>query len=330
MVKSELLAIEAIDRAIKKYAIDMQIAFDTIQKIKNESFEEFDRALLDINKYSDGYFESDFPKIKRLKKLIAKYKEIIWELFATLKNDVEQKSGRVGKALEEYSKLVYSINSVRFNNAADLFSELVDLKEDDCVDGSVQNIFGVECYVFGTEKNVESNFTGQQGNNNFGMQQNCGIACVAQLVILSGKKVSENDVVRVAVSEGLCQLNEYSMEENGATSAIHRASLLSKFNLKSNVELANLRTIASYVEHGHGVIVAVDSGAFWNRQDLLGRGHAIVIYGTFHRASDGALLGLIACDTGSGDMKRLIKLSDFERMYLYHHGINVTISAIRN
>ena len=64
-------------------------------------------------------------------------------------------------------------------------------ESDHFISGSLQNRLGHRCYVFGTENNISIKFTGYQGNNAFGIENNCGIACVTQLLILSGKRIKK-------------------------------------------------------------------------------------------------------------------------------------------
>ncbi|MBQ7642298.1 MAG: hypothetical protein IJS67_00195, partial [Clostridia bacterium] len=297
--------------------------------IRNKSFTGLDEEYYKISKYTDGYLGGDMAKVKRLKKHIEKYKETLLSIYASLRKDVELKGGKLTKSMRQYSQCLYYLNAVRFNENSDLFSEPITQAEDNCVDGSLQTIFNNECYVFGTEGEIDKKFTGKQGNNNFGMQNDCGIACVAQILILSGKRVTENDVVRVAISEGLCNITDTAMGTNGATSPFHRAVLLKKYNINSKVEIADYKKIAHYIERGHGIIVSVDAGLLWNNTTDIGVGHAVVIYGTIHRANDGALIGFVVCDTGSGDMKKYLTCAEFERIYYYNRGINVTSEAIR-
>lgn len=325
----EQLSTENIDKVIKQYLKDTQLSLEKLQELKNKSFQQLDEELYAIIKHSDVYLEKDIAKIKQLKKLIEKYKIIFMDLYLSLKKDVEFKNGKLSKSMQKYSQCLYHLNTIIFNNSTELFTNPIIYQEDNCIEGSLQTIFDAECYVFGTENNVEKNFTGKQGNNSFGIHNDCGVACVTQILILSGKKVTENDVLRVAISEGLCNITDITMGTNGATSAIHRASLLSKFNIKSRVELAKTKKIASYIEHGHGVIVSVDAGLLWNRTIDVGIGHAIVLYGTIHRASDGVLMGFVVCDTGSGNMKQFVTCGMFEKMFHYDRGINVTLEAIR-
>ena len=84
-----------------------------------------------------------------------------------------------------------------------------------------------------------------------------------------------------------------------------------------------------YIQKGHGVIVSVDSGILWNNPADLGENHAILLYGTYHDEKTGALLGFIACDTGTGIMEYPISLIEFEKLYNYTHGANITKEAIR-
>ena len=64
-------------------------------------------------------------------------------------------------------------------------------ESDHFISGSLQNRLGHRCYVFGTENNISNKFTGHQGNNAFGIENNCGIACVTQLLILSGRRIKK-------------------------------------------------------------------------------------------------------------------------------------------
>lgn len=329
MSTTEKLSVEAIDRAIRQYLKDTQLSLEQLQVLKNQSFEYLDEALYSLTKYADGYLGDDVAKIRQLKKLIEKYKETLLGVYLTLKKDIEFKDGKLTGSMRKYAQCLYYLNTVRFHQSAELFTDPLDYREDSCIEGSLQTVFNTQCYVFGTEGNIDKCFTGKQGNNNFRMQNDCGVACVAQILILSGKKVTENDVLRVAIGEGLCNITETALETNGATSSVHRATLLKKFNVKSKVELADSKKIASYIEHGHGVIVSVDAGVLWNRTADVGTGHAVVPYGTVHRASDGELLGFVLCDTGSGNMKHFVTCSSFEKSYNYNRGINVTEEAIR-
>jgi len=320
-------AADAVDKAIRQYQQEMRSSMEALRIFKNKSFEDIDEKFSSIMKYSDALWSDEKQKVKKLKKQIAKYKELLITLCLTLMKDYER--DRDSRSTQNASQCLYYLNTIRFNDSTNLYEEPIAVRADGCIAGSLQNVFGESCYVFGTEGEADRAFTGHQGNNSFGMQNDCGIACVAQLLILSGKKVTENDVVRVAIGEGLCNITDTTMATNGATSAAHRAALLEKYHIKSRIEIAESKAIASYIEHGHGVIVSVDAGLLWNRESERGIGHAIVLYGTIHRASDGVLMGFVVCDTGAGTMKRYLSRFDFERMFYYDRGINVTLEAIR-
>ena len=202
-------------------------------------------------------------------------------------------------------------------------------ESDHFISGSLQNRLGHRCYVFGTENNISNKFTGHQGNNAFGIENNCGIACVTQLLILSGKRIVENDVVRTAVGCGLCEITGMQLQSNGATSAEQRKILLDKHGIRSTIKILSSEQIANYIERGHGIIVSVDAGVLWKKPEYVGVGHAIMAYGTIHKYDTGKLIGLIICDTGSGEMEFPLPIVLFDQMYNFERGANVTLEAIR-
>ena len=51
---------------------------------------------------------------------------------------------------------------------------------------------------------------------------------MTQLLILSSKRIVENDVVRTAVGCGLCEITGMQLQSNGATSAEQRKILLDR------------------------------------------------------------------------------------------------------
>lgn len=321
--------INEINNILRSFLIEEKQSIERLKVIKNKTLEQLNEIAYNIKKDETSYTRDSLPIIKKIYKKIEKAKEQILRFYLLQKKDFELNSGEINKKVKEYSQSLYLLNLIKNDSEIDFFSQSEIEETDNCLKGSLYDCFGMQCYIFGIEDNIEKKFTGRQGNNSFGMQNDCGLACVAQIIILSGKKVSENDVVRVAVGEGLCNLMSRSMRDNGATSVYNRAALLKKFNIDSKIEQLDYKQLAFYIERGFGVIVSVDSGILWNRESDLGIGHAIVLYGTIHKASDGALIGFVACDTGSGNMKRFLTCEDYLRMTNVERGVNVTLRAIR-
>lgn len=321
--------VDKLNSIVKLFFMEEKLSLEKLKIIKDEVLEQLNRLAYEIKKQETSYTNKDLATIKKIYNKIENAKERMLRFFLLLKKDFDLNSGEVSKSIKKYSQSLYMLNLIKNESEIDLFCQGEIEAKDECLDGALYNCFGTQCYIFGTENNIEAKFTGRQGNNNFGMQNNCGIACVAQILILSGEKVSENDVVRVAVSEGLCNLMSRSMRDNGATSVYNRAALLKKFNIDSKIEQLDYKQLAFYIERGFGIIVSVDSGVLWNRESDLGIGHAIVLYGTIHKASNGALLGFVACDTGSGNMKRFLTCEEYLRMSNIERGVNVTLRAIR-
>ena len=327
-VISTVELVNSVNSSIKNYVKSIKQSLEMLKIVRNCSCDELTDISYRVSKNRGSFFGSDIERIEKILKLIAKCKTQLIDLYSNVNKEIESDGGKLSKTLEKYSQALYCLNLIRFNENNEAFNAVIQ-SEDGCLSGSIQNIFETECYVFGTENNVDKKFTGRQGNNVFGMQNDCGIACVTQVLILAGKKVTENEVARLAISEGLCNTMERAMSENGATSAMNRGVLLEKFKVKSSIMDIDAKQLAYYVEHGHGVIASVDSGILWNRPSDIGIGHAIVIYGTAHRTDNGKLIGFVVCDTGSGNMRRLISYTDFAKMTNFSRGVNVTTEAIR-
>lgn len=322
--------INEINNAIRSFLVEEKQSIESLNVIKNKILEQLNEIAYKIKKEQTSIYAKDSLRtIKILCNKVAKAKEQILRFYISQKKEYELNSGEISKKIKEYSRSLYLLNLIKNDEEIDFFSQSELEETDKCLKGALYECFGTQCYIFGIEDNIEKKFTGRQGNNSFGMQNDCGIACVTQIIILSGKKVSENDVVRVAIGEGLCNLMSNSMRNNGATSVYNRAALLKRFNIDSIIKQVDYRQLASYIEKGFGVIVSVDSGILWNRESDLGIGHAIVLYGTVHRASDGVLIGFVACDTGSGNMQKFLTCEDFLRMTNIDRGANITLRAIR-
>lgn len=301
---------------------------DMSKKIQNE-FREVRGELL---RYLDAILTSirssylkntSRNQIERLIKLIDKAKKQLNAFFYRIQLNTE--NGKASCLIKQYRQQLYYFNCTASNNSLpNSFDE-----SDHFISGSLQNRLGHRCYVFGTENNISNKFTGHQGNNAFGIENNCGIACVTQLLILSGKRIVENDVVRTAVGCGLCEITGMQLHANGATSAEQRKILLDKHGIRSTIKILSSEQIANYIERGYGIIVSVDAGVLWKKPEYVGVGHAIMVYGTIHKYDTGKLIGLIICDTGSGEMEFPLPIVLFEQMYNFERGANVTLEAIR-
>lgn|GEM_PF-2242043 len=320
----------ALTTSLKNYFATQKTLLEQSKSLKKKCFDELDKIKDYFINNSDQYLDFESNRINRLKKLILECNDLFALFVMEAQKEYDYRDGRPQKIAKKYSQCLYYIHLIDNNCALDdLPDEQIETVNDGCVAGSIQEHFGRSCYVFGTENNIEKKFTGHQGQNIFGIQNNCGIACVTQILILAGLSVTENDVTRVAISEGLCSISEANMKLNGATSSFQRQMLMEKFKIKSKIVKTNLFEIASYVEHGHGVISSVNAGLLWNKTDDWGTGHAVMVYGTIHETDSGKLVGFVVCDTGSGDMKRVISIGDFAKMIYFERGVNITLGAIR-
>lgn len=322
--------INNINKIIKQFVYEERLSLENLKTLRNKTCDSLNTIVYNLKKNEDCFLGDNIAKVKKIIKLTENVKYNIFAYYNYLKKEYDFKTGKLSKTLQKHVQTLYLLNLINQNEGIDDYLlEEIQEEDDGCIAGSLKKCFNKTCYVFGTENDIEKAFTGKQGNNVFGMQNDCGIACVTQILILAGKSITENDVARVAISEGLCNIIEHSMRDNGATSAYNRVELLGKFGIKSKIEQLEQEQIAYYIEHGFGIIASVDSGLLWGRESELGVGHAIVPYGTIREASTGKLLGFVACDTGSGDMRRIISCDDYAKMSNFDRGINITQKAIR-
>ena len=205
---------------IKKYIMESSINFDYLKSQKNEILDYLNELNYKIKKENYGL---DYESNEKLRKLIKKTSSLLIDIYLELKKDYELHSGELSNKIKSCSQLLYYSNllSYDFNDDED---EII--LNDGFISGSVKMVGNKLCYVFGTEINISKKFTGRQGNNFLGIANDCGIAAVTQMLIIAGKNYTENDVVKVAVRNGLCNLNENNMRLNGATSIYHRQQLL--------------------------------------------------------------------------------------------------------
>ncbi|MCD8040485.1 MAG: hypothetical protein LUF82_03100, partial [Clostridia bacterium] len=293
-----------------------------INKLKDASIFELNKIYSHCEGHSSLFLGDDRKKFEMLGKLMAKYQcqiDALCLYIYVLLNPKEDYSSILSK------KYIFAMselfNKIKVNDS--------DYENDGCLLGSLENVLGTECYVFGLESSEIFDMTGRQGNNNLGMQSDCGVASVTQILILSGKTVTENDVVRVAVGNNLCCLGDSRMFNNGGTSAIQRKELLKLYEIESDIKQLDIIQLQYYIEHGYGVIVSVDAGILWKKKSEEGKGHAIMLYGTAHRSNDGTLFAFIACDTGSGNICLPIRVNEFLKMYYIERGANITNKPVR-
>lgn len=164
-----------------------------------------------------------------------------------------------------------------------------------------------EVMVFGDPFEVGRNLDDCQGDNEFNVKGNCGLLTITNMLRLGGFDVTENDVTKFALENGLCSDGLWMDPHlRGGTTVIERQEILARYGIESSFTLdtygaGGLSEIARYVEQGHGVNIAVNAGYAWDSPANIGDGsmnHSILVTGTAYDPHTGELKGLYVCDSG--------------------------------
>lgn len=164
-----------------------------------------------------------------------------------------------------------------------------------------------EVMVFGDPFEVGQNLDDCQGDNEFNAKGNCGLLTVTNMLRLHGLDVTESDVTKFALENGLC-LNDIWMDpySRGGTTVMDRQEILARYGIESSFTFdtygaGSLSEIARYVEQGHGVNISVNAGYAWDSPASIGDGcsnHSILVTGTAYDPYTGEFKGLYVCDSG--------------------------------
>ncbi|TWE10497.1 hypothetical protein [Rudaeicoccus suwonensis] len=163
----------------------------------------------------------------------------------------------------------------------------------------------------------------QQGRNEKGYENDCGLASVAAMAREFGVNVTEGAVVDRAAAAGLCDtshkdevLPDGTMDANklnGGTTGQNRHELLQSYGIENTIEYPQSpEELAEYVEAGRGVITALDATEMWRLSPFespicydadgrSGTNHAVQVTGTVRDKSSGELTGFVINDTGRDD-----------------------------
>lgn len=113
---------------------------------------------------------------------------------------------------------------------------------------------GRECKLFDHPDLIAQRGVYSQGHNSLGIDGTCGLCSSATVMNIAGYQYNEDDVVVYAMKNKLCT-------ESGGTSARHRKQIIegmAKVSMTTTVG-TSLQDIASLVEQGKGVILAIEA-----------------------------------------------------------------------
>jgi len=185
---------------------------------------------------------------------------------------------------------------------------------------------GTEVVVTG-DPQWSARFNHQQGDNSLGYQGTCGLVSCEEVLRQAGLEVTEEDVVRYACDHGMC-VTDASPEANGGTTVMEQATILNDLGVPAHPEaLDSTEDLASHLEVGQSVILAVNAGELWNDPAAYGTGeanHSILATGVARNVETGEAAGFYVNDSGAGKGAWFVPADDMKAAWLDTGGMVVT------
>lgn len=179
-------------------------------------------------------------------------------------------------------------------------------------------------------------FNHPQGDNPFGFKGTCGLVSCEDILRQFDVAVSEADVVRHAIENGLCNTRGDNPGELGGTTISDQAQILTDLGVPASPErLDSLEDLANRIENGQGAIIEVDAGLLWNEPSAFGYGspnHAIVVTGIGRDPETGEIVGVYINDSGRGwpeDSGRFLTTDEIDAAWLQPGGLCVTTDVVK-
>ncbi|MGA2830583.1 MAG: hypothetical protein ABSF03_31225 [Streptosporangiaceae bacterium] len=176
---------------------------------------------------------------------------------------------------------------------------------------------GRETLVTGDVKTL-SEYCHRQGDNPFGFRGTCGLCSCEGIMRQFGLEVTEADVVAYAIAHGLCYVEGDSGMRGGST-VVEQVRILSDFGVPAHHEsTCSLEDLAASLEHGRGVIVALDCGVLWDDANYYdGRAnHAVTPIGVARDPETGQIQGFYVNDTGTGESGRFVDAATMDEAWV--------------
>lgn len=202
-----------------------------------------------------------------------------------------------------------------------------------------------EAWVTGDPFVNASKMDFNQGDNPYNASGNCGLVSISNMLKRAEINISEDDVTRSAITNGLCDYNPSGdASDNGGTTIEMRRDVLTELGIPSDIYSSDnggsLETIADAIDSGHGVVISVNAGALWDCDDgsptffgIPQSNHCVAVTGIARDASSGEITGVYIADSGRGnpdDACRYLTVEEVEEVYtdVRGSGANITRDPI--
>lgn len=141
-----------------------------------------------------------------------------------------------------------------------------------------------------------------------GPQNTCGCCSSGTIINKAGGNTNEHDIVAFAWNNGFC-------DNDGFTTANTISDILTSSGVpSSNTSGTRLENLASYVEQGRGVIIAVNARRFDPALYRQAGGHAIVLESVIRDAQTNEILEYVVVDSNRENSVDAVRRVDAHRL----------------
>ena len=180
----------------------------------------------------------------------------------------------------------------------------------------VDGFENMDVVVFGNPSEVGDILDHFQGDNPFDVSGNCNLVSTANFMNLCGiTEANETDITGYAIVNGECNYDGGSTTQN-------TQSILSDFGISTEVVRpgesgGDLESIAARLEEGYVGAMGVNAGYLWDDPAHIGNGgcnHEVTLTGTV-RDTNGELVALTVCDSGTGEACHVVPIEQLRDCY---------------
>ena len=114
---------------------------------------------------------------------------------------------------------------------------------------------------------------------------------------MAGVNYNEKDIVDYAIENGYCSTGSDYSGANGNTYPEDRKAILEHYGIPCSLEPSDINSLASSIEQGKGVIIAIDPGRLCPEVYSPGN-HAIAVT-SVERDCNGNIKGFYVCDSNA-------------------------------
>lgn len=193
-------------------------------------------------------------------------------------------------------------------------------------------IGGKEALVFDHPNQLADRLHSSQGNNIHGMDGTCSLVSTANMLTISGRPTTEQEVVDYARNNGLCS------RSGGTDTRFNRLQQIwNHYGQSSTVSFDGTpEQLAQIVESGHGVVLGVDADILWgDRSQNIDAcmNHAVTVTSVARDPDTNEVRGFFICDSGrcsASDGSRFVDMNTMNNAHfnVEGHGFIYTNNVI--